>query len=40
MKNKTLRLKYACYTANVTMSAVANLSPVLFLTFRTLYGIS
>ena len=37
---KTLRLKYACYTANVTMSAVANLSPVLFLTFRTLYGIS
>ena len=37
---KTLRLKYACYTANVTMSAVTNLSPVLFLTFRTLYGIS
>ena len=37
---KILRLKYACYTANVTMSAVANLSPVLFLTFRTLYGIS
>ena len=37
---KTLRLKYACYTANVTMSAVANLSPVLFLTFRTMYGIS
>lgn len=40
MNKKTLRLKYACYTANVTMSAVANLSPVLFLTFRTLYGIS
>lgn len=40
MNSKTLRLKYACYTANVTMSAVANLSPVLFLTFRTLYGIS
>jgi len=40
MEKKTLRLKYACYTANVTMSAVANLSPVLFLTFRTLYGIS
>lgn len=37
---KTFRLKYACYTANVTMSAVTNLSPVLFLTFRTLYGIS
>lgn len=40
MDKKTLRLKYACYTANVTMSAVANLSPVLFLTFRTLYDIS
>lgn len=34
------RLKYACYSANVTMSAVSNLSPVLFLTFRSLYGIS
>lgn len=34
------RLKYACYSANVTMSAVSALSPVLFLTFRTLYGIS
>ena len=34
------RLKYACYSANVTMSAVGNLSPVLFLTFRSLYGIS
>ena len=38
--NKTKRLKYACYSANVTMSAVGNLSPVLFLTFRSLYGIS
>jgi len=38
--NKTTRLKYACYSANVTMSAVGNLSPVLFLTFRSLYGIS
>jgi len=40
MKQKTLQLKYACYLSNVTMSAVANLSPVLFLTFRALYGIS
>jgi MFS family permease len=40
MNNKTTRLKYACYSANVTMSAVGNLSPVLFLVFRTLYGIS
>lgn len=37
---KTLRLKYACYMSNITMSAVSNLSPVLFLTFRALYGIS
>ncbi len=34
------RLKYACYTANITMSVVGNLSPVLFLTFRSLYGVS
>lgn len=40
MPNKYKRLKFACYTTNVTMSAVANLSPILFLTFRSLYGIS
>lgn len=34
------RLKYACYTTNITMSVIGNLSPLLFLTFRTLYGIS
>lgn len=34
------RLKYACYTSNMSMSVVANLSPLLFLTFRTMYGIS
>lgn len=33
-------LKYACYSTNVTMSVAGNLSPILFLTFRTLYGIS
>ena len=38
--SKITRLKYACYSANVTMSAVGNLSPVLFLVFRSLYGIS
>lgn len=38
--NNTKRLKYACYSANVTMAVVGNLSPVLFLSFRTLYGIS
>jgi MFS family permease len=40
MHRNTTRLKYACYSANVTMSAVGNLSPVLFLVFRSLYGIS
>lgn len=40
MNTKTRRLKYACYTANISMSVVGNLSPVLFLTFRSLYGIS
>jgi len=34
------RLKFACYSANLTMSVVSQLSPVLFLTFRSLYGIS
>ncbi len=34
------RLKFACYTSNITMSIVCSLSPLLFITFRTLYGIS
>lgn len=34
------RLKYACYTVNLSMSIVANLPPVLLMTFRNLYGIS
>lgn len=38
--DKIKRLKYACYSVNVTMAIVGNLSPVLFLTFRELYGIS
>ena len=33
-------VKYACYMTNVSMSAAANLSPLLFLTFRQKYGIS
>lgn len=40
MNTNYQRLRYACYTTNVSMSIVANLSPVLFLTFRNLYGIS
>jgi len=34
------RLKWACYCTNLSMSVVGNLPPVLFLTFRELYGIS
>ena len=34
------RVKAACYTTNVTMAVIGNLSPVLFITFRNLYGIS
>lgn len=40
MDPKFNRLKYACYSTSVAMAAVANLSPLLFVTFRTLYGIS
>ncbi len=34
------RVRLGCYSANVTMSIVGNLSPILFLTFRELYGFS
>ena len=38
-KNSTL-VKFGCYGANITMAVVGNLPPLLFLTFRSLYGIS
>ena len=40
MQTNYKRLKLACYSTNICMSVVGNLSPVLFLTFRSLYGIS
>lgn len=40
MKNTFTRTKIACYTVNVSMSVVGNLSPLLFITFHDLYGIS
>lgn len=40
MQKKDRTVKYACYMTNVSMAAVANLSPLLFLTFREVYGIS
>lgn len=40
MQTKYKTAKLACYMTNISMSAVANLSPLLFLTFRNFYGIS
>ncbi len=40
MKTEYQITKYACYMVNVSMSVVATLPPLLFVTFRTLYGIS
>lgn len=38
--NCFVRAKYSCYTANISMALVGNLPALLFLTFRSLYGIS
>ena len=38
--NKHKLLKYACYISGATMSVTANLPPLLFLTFHSLYDIS
>ena len=40
MQPSYLRAKIACYTANISMAIVTNFPPLLFLTFRHLYGIS
>lgn len=40
MKDNYKILKLACYTSSISMSVVASLSPVLFMTFRSTYGIS
>ncbi len=40
MDHNTKYVRLACYGANVTMSITGNLSPLLFLTFHELYGIS
>ena len=39
-QSKIKHLKLACYSTNLTMSVAGNISPILFLTFRTLYGVS
>lgn len=40
MEQKYKTLKFGCYTVNIAMSVVGNLPPLLFLTFRSLYGLS
>ena len=40
MNQNFKRVKIACYATNVCMAVVANMPPLLFLTFRQLYGIS
>ena len=34
------RLKWACYFTNISMAVAGNLLPILFLTFRSIYGVS
>ncbi len=40
MKSSYTCLRWGCYITNVSQAVVINLSPLLFLTFRELYGIS
>ena len=40
MENKYKRVKLACYAVNISMAIVSNLPPLLFLTFRSMYGLS
>ncbi len=37
---KYKKTKYACYMSSVSMAVVSTLSPLLFVTFRELYGVS
>ena len=40
MNKQALHVKIGCYSASLSMAAASNLPPLLFLTFRELYGIS
>ena len=40
MELKIKSLKFGCYFTSITMSVILTLSPLLFITFRELYGIS
>ncbi len=39
-RNEYFITRLACYTTNLSMSVVANLSPIIFIALRELYGIS
>ncbi len=40
MDDNSKRVRLGCYGSNITMAIVLNFSPLLFLTFRSLYNIS
>ena len=40
MKNEYKLTRYGCYISGFTMAIVATLSPLLFVAFREMYGIS
>lgn len=40
MDRRFVRTKAACYVSNISGAAIGNLPPLLFITFRELYGIS
>ena len=40
MSRKQKYTKYACYMSNISMAVTGNLSPLLFITFHSQYGIS
>ena len=39
-KNDFRRTKYSCYYTYVAMSSIFSLPPLLFVTFREMYGVS
>ena len=40
LKNDFRRTKYSCYYTYVAMSSIFSLPPLLFVTFREMYGVS
>ena len=40
MENNFKKIKTACYFGNLSMAVIANFSPLLFITFRDMFGLS